>query len=157
MRRTAFLTILCVGVLAGCSARRCRHCHGYCAGHARVEQSLTADSEQNYVAPDPESESRYGHGPNYRWLKGELQKVHVPGGEWKLRYLPLDQEDRWGGSMVLAPDIRLEQFSDGDSVVLEGEVMVGRPTLYLSGPLYRISSVRSTDGAHPGRVAHGIK
>ena len=64
----------------------------------------------------PRSGTVYGCGEKYTWLIGKLRRVHVPGGDWKTRFLELYKVDRWGGSMVLAPDIRLEDFSDGDSV-----------------------------------------
>jgi hypothetical protein len=87
-------------------------------------------------------DSIYGRDADYAWLKGRLQRVHVPGGEWKLRYAPLDQQDRWGGSVVLATDVRLDAFADGDIVYIEGEVLAARPSLYLSGPLYRVRTIR---------------
>lgn len=85
----------------------------------------------------------YGHADDYSWLKGQLQKVHVPGVEWKIRYSPVDQSDQWGGSMVLAPDIRLEDFADQDAVYISGEQLEERPSLYVTGPLYRIREIRS--------------
>ena len=87
-------------------------------------------------------DSVYGRHTHYAWLKGRLQRVHVPGGEWKLRYAPLDQQDRWGGSVILATDVRLDAFADGDIVYIEGEILAARPSLYLSGPLYRVRTIR---------------
>jgi len=105
--------------------------------------------EATKVAPEPEPVDQpsgtlgdYGHDKEYNRLIGRLQRVHVPGGEWKIRYAPLDEIDQWGGSMVLAPDIRLEEFSDGDLIYVEGEILVERPSLYLAGPLYRIRTLR---------------
>ncbi len=94
------------------------------------------------VDQPPGSLGDYGHDKEYNWLIGRLQRVHVRGGEWKIRYAPLDEIDQWGGSMVLAPDIRLEEFSDGELIYVEGEILVERPSLYLAGPLYRIRTVR---------------
>jgi len=93
---------------------------------------------------EPKIESRsdmYGHADDYSWLKGRLHKVHVPGVEWKIRYLPIDEVDQWGGSMVLAPDIRLEDFNHLDVVYIKGKQLADRPSLYVSGPLYRIESI----------------
>ena len=89
-----------------------------------------------------ENEGLFAHAPDYSWLKGRLQKVHVPGVEWKIRYLPIDKVDPWGGSMILAADIRLEDFGDQDMVFIEGEIVHDRPSVYLNGPLYRISEIR---------------
>ena len=105
----------------------------------------------------PRSGIVYGHGENYNWVIGKLQRVHVPGGEWKIRYLELDKIDRWGGSMVLAPDIRLENFSNGDCIYIEGEILVERPSLYLAGPLYRVRTIRITTIADRRRGAHAIR
>ena len=55
--------------------------------------------------------------------------------------------------MVLAPDIRLEDFSDGDCVYIEGEILVKRPSLYLAGPLYRIHTIRTVTLADRRRAA----
>ena len=85
----------------------------------------------------------YGHGPEYRWLVGKLQRVHVPGSDWKLRYLPLSQVDEHGGGVVLSIDARVDEFKDGDVVFIEGEIIGNRPTLYLSGPLYRINAIQA--------------
>lgn len=94
-------------------------------------------------APAPAaSDSAFGHGENYEWLIGTLQKVHVPRPAWKIRYSRLDRKDKWGGSMVFAPDARLENFQDGDVLYVEGEIISDRASLYLSGPRYRARNLR---------------
>lgn len=90
----------------------------------------------------PAVKSNYGHAKDYSWLMGRLHRVHVPGGDWKIRFAPLHRAERWGGSMVLAPDARLDGFQDGDFVYMEGEILADRPSLYLSGPLYRVGTIR---------------
>ncbi len=89
----------------------------------------------------------YGHGKNYRWLLGHLQRVHSPKHQWKIRYAALDENDEWGGSMILAPDAQLDQWKDGDQVYVEGEILTKRPSLYLTGPLYRVHIIRSAEQA----------
>lgn len=101
------------------------------------------------VAPKPLSaleqaiQKGYGQGENHEWLVGRLQRVHVPGSEWKLRYLPITQVDDYGGSVIMSLDARVDEFKDGDLVYVEGEIIANRPTLYLNGPLYRISAIRA--------------
>jgi hypothetical protein len=68
--------------------------------------------------------------------------VHVPRKGWKIRYAPLDQQDKWGGAVVPAADVRLDRFKDGDNIYVEGEIIADRASLYLSGPRYRVSTVR---------------
>ena len=84
----------------------------------------------------------FGHASDYSWLIGKIHRVHVSGGTWKIRYAPLDEQDRWGRSVVLAEDARIDKFADGDFLYAEGEIIVNRPTIYLTGPLYRISTIR---------------
>ena len=91
----------------------------------------------------PKNDPRFGHADDYSWLIGHLQRVHVPGGEWKIRFMPIDKIDQWGGSMVLAPDIQLEDYEEDDVVYVEGEILSERPSLYVTGPLYRIQTIRT--------------
>ena len=98
------------------------------------------------VQPKPEPAElpvpNHAHAENYGWLIGELQRVHAPAHQWKIRYAGLDEHDEWGGSVVLAPDARLDQCNNGDQVYVEGEILTARPSLYLSGPLYRLRTIR---------------
>lgn len=87
-------------------------------------------------------QSKFGRAKDFSWIVGQLRRVHVNGGSWKLRYAPLDVQDKWGGSVILSQDARIEKFKDGDFVYVEGEILAKRPTVYLAGPLYRISLMR---------------
>ena len=95
----------------------------------------------------------YAHGENYEWLMGVVHRVHIPRKGWKIRYAPLDQQDQWGGSVVPAPDVRIDGFQDGDNIYVEGEIISDRASLYLSGPRYRITSIRRVDEDDLRRVA----
>jgi hypothetical protein len=92
-------------------------------------------------------ESRVGHAPDYSWLTGQLFYVHADGGLWVLRYAPLSQEDPNGGSVVLARDVRMETYHEGDLVTVHGQVLSQRATAYLGGPLYRAQSIELVDRA----------
>jgi hypothetical protein len=107
-----------------------------------LEEIASPEAEES---PVPE----YGHGQRYEWLVGQLQRVHSPKHQWKMRYAPLDEHDEWGGSMILATDVRLDDWKDGDMVFVEGEILTERPSLYLAGPLYRVRSIRSAGEAAP--------
>lgn len=157
-----FVALLAASTVVGCSSRRCHHHHhnGQVAtqspGVYQISQPEVAPAAPFYrepvietpIAPEQApviakiSDSNFGHSTDYKRLVGRLQRVHVPGGEWKLRYAPLDQQDEWGGSVVLAPDVRLENFDDDTVVYVEGEIIVKRPSLYLTGPLFRIRDIR---------------
>lgn len=108
-----------------------------------LKDLVPATAEQ--PAPEPEARTvptpENGHAKDYRWLIGRLQRVHSPKHEWKLRYAGLDEEDEWGGSMILAQDARLDEWNDGDLVYVEGEILRDRPSVYLAGPLYRVRAI----------------
>lgn len=176
MRSCVYPALILVTALVGCKTNRC---HGpQCAGRAtvyapppaqwplrvsvpkQIEEPVSRPVEAPVARPRVETrpvsteveDGRYAHASDYSWLTGRLQRVHVPGGEWKIRYAPLSEMDQWGGSMVLAPDVRLDSFSDGDFVRIEGEILTDRPSLYLSGALYRIRTVEQA-GEQPDAIA----
>ncbi len=174
---TAFMLVLVIALAAGCAANRCCKKRSCCAqstccssgcdavgcdaGEAPVvpepAPAVTMQEVQApaiYAKPEPKPEpvasktSTYGHGENYEWLIGKLQKVHVPRQGWKIRYARLDEKDKWGGSMVFSPDARLDSFQDGDVVYVEGDIISERASLYLAGPRYRVRNLRLFSGNH---------
>jgi hypothetical protein len=90
-------------------------------------------------------EQRVGHAPDYSWLTGQLFYVHADGGLWVLRYAPLWQEDANGGSMVLARDIRMDTYKEGDLVTVHGEILSQHSSVFLGGPLYRAQAIELVD------------
>lgn len=163
MRSSVALGLIAVLTAAGCCCHR-SCCREQCPGKAALQgpppqemssiQSAPTPTEPSYrarqsyptqrrVNETPASgDKTYGHADNYTWLIGRLQRVSTPNEQWKIRYAPLDEEDQWGGSMVLAPDARLTSYNDGDIVYLEGQIIAPRPSLYISGPLYRVRIIR---------------
>lgn len=99
------------------------------------------------------SGSKFGNATDFSWIMGRLRRVHVNGGSWKIRYKPIDEQDRWGGSVVLSDDARIDKFRDGDFVYATGEIIRKRPSVYLAGPLYRISKIRLMSEADRERMA----
>jgi len=71
--------------------------------------------------------------------------VHADGGLWVLRYSPLSDEDRNGGSVVLARDINMDKYREGDLVTVHGEIIDQHASKFLGGPLYRASSIELVD------------
>jgi hypothetical protein len=89
---------------------------------------------------------RVGHDADYRHITGQLAYVHADKGLWVVRYAPVDREDRYGGSVVLAPVINMDNYQDGDLVTISGEILNdGRATRYLGGPAYRTQSMLLED------------
>ena len=88
-------------------------------------------------------QKKIGHGDNYEWITGQLSYMHVDGGVWVVRYAGLEEEDRFGGSVVLAPAVSMKNFREGDLVRVHGEVLdQGHSSHHLGGPLYRVNSVQ---------------
>jgi len=91
-------------------------------------------------------ETRVNNAADYSSLTGQLFFVHADGGLWVLRYAPVWKEDRFGGSVVLARDLEMITYREGDLVQVRGEVLnQGRSTKYLGGPLYRGASISLVD------------
>jgi hypothetical protein len=90
-------------------------------------------------------ESRVNHAPDFSSATGQLFFVHADGGLWVLRYAPLDTEDANGGSFVLARDVNMDGYREGDLVTVHGEIIAKHGSAYLGGPLYRVSSVELID------------
>ena len=89
-----------------------------------------------------------GHASDYSWLKGDLQHINMGGGFWKLRYRPIsDEDDRYGGSVVLTADSRISQFREGDVVYVEGRVTAEKSTPYTAAPVYEVRNIRLVNRA----------
>ncbi len=86
--------------------------------------------------------SRVDRAPDYSWLTGQLFYVHADGGLWVLRYAPLWKEDPNGGSMVLARDLRMDNYHEGDLVTVHGDIISQHGSEFLGGPLYQVRSIK---------------
>jgi hypothetical protein len=104
--------------------------------------SLTIETEtKNPFESHRRYESRVGHAADYSWVSGQLFYVHADGGLWILRYAPLSYEDQNGGSVVLARDLPMDNYHEGDFVTVHGEILNQRSSAFLGGPLYRAYSI----------------
>jgi hypothetical protein len=68
---------------------------------------------------------RYDHDSQYHWLVGTIDYSNIQGA-WVVRYAPADQEDRFGGSVVLVHSTALTDFHSGQLVCVEGYVLDNR-------------------------------
>ena len=90
-------------------------------------------------------EQRVSHASDYSRLTGQLSFVHADGGLWVLRYAPLAEEDRNGGSVILARDRMMNNYREGDLVTIEGQVISEKGSARLGGPLYRVQAISLVD------------
>jgi hypothetical protein len=87
---------------------------------------------------------KVANAEDYSWVTGQLFYIHIHAdqGLWVVRYAPVDKEDRYGGSVVLAPAADMSGVQEGDLVTVHGEILnQGRATRFLGGPLYRALDV----------------
>jgi hypothetical protein len=61
----------------------------------------------------------FAHAPDYSWLAGELQYV-ADQHAWKVRYASVDEDDRYGGSMILVDCGPMTDYLDGQMIRVEG-------------------------------------
>jgi hypothetical protein len=90
-------------------------------------------------------ESRVERAPDYSWLTGQLFYVHADGGLWVLRYAPVGHEDSNGGGVILARDLQMDSYREGDLVTVHGEVLVEKGSHALGAPLYRAQTIQLVD------------
>jgi hypothetical protein len=94
-----------------------------------------------------------GTSADYSRVTGRLSYVHTGGGAWVVRYAPIDCEDLYGGSVVLAHVTDLDTFKDGDLVAVEGKILDDgrRGSKALGGARYRASIITLIE--RPARAA----
>jgi hypothetical protein len=87
-------------------------------------------------------QNKIGAADDFTWITGELFYAHVDGGKWVLRYAAVDTEDKYGGSVVLAPAVDMKNYREGDLVSVNGEILNdSRSSRHLGGALYRADSI----------------
>jgi hypothetical protein len=115
---------------------------------ASVIQPVSVAPARPAAPPATEISKRYldkvANADDYSWVTGQLFYIHVHADQrlWVVRYAPVDKEDRYGGSVVLAPAAPMDGLREGDLVNVHGEILnEGRGCRYLGGPLYRALEV----------------
>jgi len=114
------------------------------------EQTIIQASAQGESIPEvsKEFQRKIGAADDYSWITGQLFYVHVDGGTWVLRYAAVDQEDKYGGSVVLAAAADMKNYREGDLVSVTGEILSdNRASRHLGGPKYRADTISMIDRA----------
>jgi hypothetical protein len=91
----------------------------------------------------------FAHGPDYGWLCGRVEYSRLSKG-WRLRYASVDEPDRFGGSVTLVPDPKLDALKDGQYVRVTGRLADRPPGL---SPEYEVESL--TPVQHPNVPRQG--
>ncbi len=88
------------------------------------------------------SSARYGHDPDYRWLKGKLEYSQIDQS-WKLRYIPIEGEsDDYGGSVVLDDKSLGSGLERGHFVEVHGRVAAGTKPEGSYAPVYEVAELK---------------
>jgi hypothetical protein len=111
--------------------------------------SKQIEETKNPFELDRRYETRVDRAADYSWLTGQLFYVHADGGLWVLRYAPIWKEEANGGSVVLAREVPMDSYREGDLVQVHGEILQEKASPSLGGPLYRIETIQLKD--RPGQ------
>jgi hypothetical protein len=103
--------------------------------------SGTEKESKNPFELDRRYETRVDRAADYSWLTGQLFYVHADGGLWVLRYAPLSTDDPKGGGVVLARDLPMDNYREGDLVKVRGEILSEKGSSKLGAPLYRAHTI----------------
>jgi hypothetical protein len=106
----------------------------------------------------PAGADRYGHAPDYTWVKGELIRSDIEGGFWSVRYIPAGPEaekDPHGGRFVLGNPPQLKGFASGQFVKITGRIAEDQASIFMAGTLYDLATVERQDAAPPPRPPGG--
>jgi len=85
--------------------------------------------------------NHYGHAPDYSWVKGRLEYSALHGGGWLLRYAPFDEDDRYGGSVLLDIDPGSRGYKPGDWVKVKGQLVQPAADSSRARPAYRVAEM----------------
>jgi hypothetical protein len=95
-------------------------------------------------------QEKVGCSPDYSWVTGQLFYVHADGGRWVIRYTAVDEQDKFGGSIVLAPGTDMRNYREGDLVSVNGKVLSdARTSAHLPGALYQAANISLIERADP--------
>lgn len=91
------------------------------SSHDRVVNEVREQLERLRCGAEVTGDSTRGHAPDYSWLVGELNYVHVRG-VWRLRYALPGEDDRYGGTVTLTGMLLPPALHNGQLVRVEGSL-----------------------------------
>lgn len=88
------------------------------------------------------SDPRFYHDANYHWLVGTLDYSRIQEA-WVLRYVPVEEDDRYGGCVTLVTPYRDGNFKRGQTVRVEGELI--DPESQQLRPAFQVRNLRALE------------
>jgi hypothetical protein len=112
------------------------------------QSEVLVEGQEHVFQVKDHFQRKIGRADDCSWITGQLFYVHADGGKWILRYAAVDEEDKYGGSVVLAPAVNMKNFREGDLVSVTGHLLSeARASKFLGGPLYRVETIDMMDRA----------
>lgn len=97
---------------------------------------LAAQPAEAQAPPGP----RYAHDPKYHWLVGTVEYSRIQQA-WLLRYVSVEEEDRYGGCVTLVAPNNQMTFKPGQIVRVEGELI--DPESQQLRPAFQVQTIRA--------------
>lgn len=88
----------------------------------------------------PVSQKSFDFAPDFSWVKGKLEFNPIEGGFWQIRFG--EETAPYGGKFVLGQDPKLNQFQEGDLVLIKGQIAKEQISIYMAGWLYEIEEAK---------------
>ena len=105
----------------------------------KVVAAVATSADVATIATD----AKYGHDPQYGWLRGKLEHSQIDGC-WKLRYIPIDgATDDFGGSVILPDRSILSGVERGDFIEVRGKIGKHNAAKGFA-PAYEVSEIKRT-------------
>jgi hypothetical protein len=92
----------------------------------------------------------FAHGNDYTWLCGQVEYSRL-SQSWRLRYASVDEPDRFGGSVSLAPNAKVQTLKDGQYVRVTGH-LIDRDAAG-PAPAYQVDSINPVEHPNAGGPA----
>jgi hypothetical protein len=92
------------------------------SAHGDLFNAIREELARLRCAVEPGAEPEQGHAPDYSWLVGELHYLEVRQ-VWRLRYAPVEEEDRYGGSVTLTENGPMSDYRSGQRVRVQGQLV----------------------------------
>jgi hypothetical protein len=83
----------------------------------------------------------FDHADDYTWLTGRLEYLYVRN-IWRIRYAGCDEDDRYGGSLVLTASFPVNDFKEGQLIRVEGIVLHTEAHDHDGRPLYDVHAIQ---------------
>lgn len=82
---------------------------------------------------------KFGHDAKYHWLVGTLDYSRIQEA-WVLRYVPVEEDDRYGGCVTLVVSGQMKNFKRGQTVRVEGSLI--DPESQQLRPAFQVENIR---------------